>query len=116
MIAGLQRSGTTMLHRLIAADPDMRSVGSWEVLHLLPKHLERAGKPTLRIAQTRMAELALRYLNPQSFAIHAVEADGPEEDVLLQEYSLLSQVPEAMLSVPSYADWLSRQDMHGSYA
>lgn len=116
VIAGLQRSGTTMLHRLIAADPDMRSVGSWEVLHLLPKHLERAGKPTLRIAQTRMAELALRYLNPQFFAIHAVEADGPEEDVLLQEYSLLSQVPEAMLSVPSYADWLSRQDMHGSYA
>jgi len=116
VIAGLQRSGTTMLHRLIAADPDMRAVGSWEVVHLLPRKREKSGRPTVRIAQTKAAELALRYLNPQFFAIHAVEADGPEEDVLLQEYSLLSQVPEAMLHVPSYAEWLSKQDMHGSYA
>ncbi|GAB92630.1 sulfotransferase family protein, partial [Gordonia rhizosphera] len=116
VIAGLQRSGTTMLHRLIGADPQMRSVGSWEVVHVLPRKHEKPGKPTVRIAQTRLAEWSLRYLNPQFFAIHAVEADGPEEDVLLQEYSLLSQVPEAMLTVPSYADWLAHQDMHGSYA
>ncbi|MYR07335.1 sulfotransferase [Gordonia sp. SID5947] len=115
VIAGLQRSGTTMLHRIIAADPDVRAVGSWEVLHLLPRRREKPGSPTMRIAQTKMAELALRYLNPRFFAIHAVEADGPEEDVLLQEYSMLSQVPEAMLSVPSYANWLQSQDMHGSY-
>ncbi len=116
VIAGLQRSGTTMLHRLIGADPQMRSVGSWEVVHVLPRTHEKPGKPTVRIAQTTLAEWSLRYLNPQFFAIHAVEADGPEEDVLLQEYSLLSQVPEAMLTVPSYADWLAGQDMHGSYA
>ncbi|MFW0794449.1 sulfotransferase [Gordonia sp. CPCC 205515] len=115
VIAGLQRSGTTMLHRLIGADPQMRSVGSWEVIHLLPRKHEKPGAPRARIAQTKGAELALRYLNPHFFAIHAVEADGPEEDVLLQEYSILSQVPEAMLSVPSYAAWLQRQDMHQSY-
>lgn len=115
VIAGLQRSGTTMLHRLIAADPDVRAVGSWEAIHPLPRKHEKPGRPTVRIAQTTVAEWALRYLNPQFFAIHAVEADGPEEDVLLQEYSLLSQVPEAMLDVPSYAAWLRRQDMHGSY-
>jgi hypothetical protein len=115
VIAGLQRSGTTMLHRLIAADPDMRAVGSWEVVHLLPRRRERPGRPRMRVAQTRVAEWSLRYLNPQFFAIHAVEADGPEEDVLLQEYSLLSQVPEAMLHVPSYAAWLQQQDMHASY-
>lgn len=115
VIAGLQRSGTTMLHRLIAADPDVRAVQSWEVVHLLPGEREKPGRPRLRIAQTRAAEWALRYLNPRFFAIHAVEADGPEEDVLLQEYSLLSQVPEAMLRVPSYARWLAGQDMHASY-
>ncbi|MEE4024858.1 sulfotransferase [Gordonia sp. PKS22-38] len=115
VIAGLQRSGTTMLHRLIGADPRMRSVGSWEVIHVLPGKRERPGRPTVRVAQTKVAEVALRYLNPQFFAIHAVEADGPEEDVLLQEYSLLSQVPEAMLDVPTYAVWLQQQDMLGSY-
>ncbi|MDY6811341.1 MAG: sulfotransferase [Actinomycetota bacterium] len=116
VIAGLQRSGTTMLHRLIAADPEVRAVGSWEVIHPLPRKHEKPGAPTIRVAQTTMAEWTLRYLNPQFFAIHAVEADGPEEDVLLQEYSLLSQVPEAMLDVPAYATWLRRQDMHASYA
>ncbi|MGC5257740.1 sulfotransferase family protein [Gordonia sp. DT218] len=115
VIAGLQRSGTTMLHRLIAADPEIRAVGSWEVIHLLPRKREKPGRPTVRVAQTTVAEWALRYLNPKFFAIHAVEADGPEEDVLLQEYSLLSQVPEAMLDVPSYARWLRNQEMHGSY-
>lgn len=115
VIAGLQRSGTTMLHRLIAADLEIRAVGSWEVIHLLPRKREKPGRPTVRVAQTTVAEWALRYLNPKFFAIHAVEADGPEEDVLLQEYSLLSQVPEAMLDVPSYARWLRNQDMHGSY-
>lgn len=115
VIAGLQRSGTTALHRLIGADPRMRAVQSWEVVHLLPAKLERGGRPWLRIAQTRGAEWALNYLNPKFAAIHAVEADGPEEDVLLQEYSLLSQVPEAMLHVPTYARWLAEQDMHGSY-
>lgn len=116
VIAGLQRSGTTMLHRLIGADPRVRAVQSWEVVHLLPSRWERAGeRPRVRIAQTKLAELALRYLNPQFFAIHAVEADGPEEDVLLQEYSLLSQVPEAMLNVPAYAEWLARQDVRPSY-
>lgn len=115
VIAGLQRSGTTALHRLIAADPRMRAVQSWEVVHPLPPRLERGGRPWLRIAQTTAAEWALNYLNPQFAAIHAVEADGPEEDVLLQEYSLLSQVPEAMADVPGYARWLATQDMHGAY-
>ncbi|MEP9393092.1 sulfotransferase [Gordonia sp. VNK1] len=116
VIAGLQRSGTTMLHRLIGSDSRMRAVQSWEVVHLLPHRWERPGRrPWMRIAQTKAAEWSLRYLNPQFFAIHAVEADGPEEDVLLQEYSLLSQVPEAMLNVPSYARWLAEQDPRPSY-
>lgn len=115
VIAGLQRSGTTMLHRLIGADPRMRAVGSWEVVHPLPSRWEPGGRPWLRIAATKGAEVALDYLNPRFAAIHAVEADAPEEDVLLQEYSLLSQVPEAMVNVPSYAAWLAGQDMRGSY-
>jgi hypothetical protein len=116
VIAGLQRSGTTMLHRLLAADPDMRSVQSWEVVHLLPSTREKPGRPSARMRQTKIAEWGLRYLAPQFFAIHSVEADAPEEDVLLLEYSLLSQVPEAMVHVPDYAEWLAKQDMNGAYA
>ncbi len=47
---------------------------------------------------------------PDFFAIHPVEADAPEEDVLLLDYSFLSTVPEATLRVPTYAHWLEQQD------
>ena len=30
VVAGLARTGTTMLHRLIAQDPEIRSLASWE--------------------------------------------------------------------------------------
>src|SRR5690606_8134331 len=36
VIAGLQRTGTTMLHRLLAQDPCLRALRSWEALDPVP--------------------------------------------------------------------------------
>ena len=115
VIAGLQRSGTTLLHRLLAADPDTRALRSWEAVAPLPHPAQRAGKPDRRMAEAEMATRALKYLAPQFFAIHPIDAHAPEEDVLLLEFSFLSQVPEAMLHVPSYARWLDQQDPLPAY-
>jgi hypothetical protein len=116
VIAGLQRTGTTMLHRLLAADPEMRALASWEALNPLPLPNETPGNPRSRIAQGKMAERGLGYLAPQFFAIHPVEAEAPEEDVLLLDLSFMSQSPEATLYVPSYAAWLEGQDHTRAYA
>ena len=45
LIAGLQRTATTTLHRLIAADPDMRELSAWEALNPLPSRGELHGDP-----------------------------------------------------------------------
>lgn len=115
IIAGLQRTGTTTLHRLLAADPDMRSLLAWEALNPLPLPKEKPGNPAPRITQARIAEKGLAYLAPEFFAIHPVEHNAPEEDVLLLDLCFMSQSPEATLNVPTYASWLEQQDHTRAY-
>jgi hypothetical protein len=112
VITGLQRTGTTLLHRLLAADPNRRALASWEALNPAPI-AGRGGDR--RIAQAERAERVLRYLAPDFFAVHPVEAHAPEEDVLLLDQSLRSTVPEATLRVPSFARWLEEQDQRPAY-
>jgi hypothetical protein len=116
-IAGLQRTGTTMLHRLLSAAPALRGLSGFEVLDPVPPSPLRAkllGRDP-RLLQAKLAERALAYLAPDFFAIHPVEAESPEEEVMLLDYSFLSTVPEATLRVPSFARWLEEQDQGPAY-
>ena len=115
VIAGLQRTGTTTLHRLIAADPNMRSLVSWEALNPLPLEGEKKGQPNKRILLAKQAEKALAYMAPEFFAIHPVEHEAPEEDILLLDLTFMSQAPEATFYVPTYAKWLEQQDHQAAY-
>lgn len=109
VIAGLQRTGTTMLHRLLAADPRSRALLGWEALRPAPLPGEgRTGSASRRRAG-RLAQFGLSRIAPEFFAIHPVEADAPEEDILLLDHSFTSQASEAMMRVPSYAAWLEQQ-------
>jgi hypothetical protein len=110
VITGLQRTGTTLLHRVLASDPRLRWLASWEALH--PAPIEGRDR---RQENARRAEKALAYLAPDFFAIHPVEALAPEEDVLLLDYAFRSTVPESTLRVPSYARWLEAQDQRPAY-
>lgn len=118
VIAGLQRTGTTMLHRLIAADPRIRALASWEALNPAPKE---PTKPTRtrgadpRVRQAVLAERGLAYMAPDFFAIHPVEANAPEEEIILLDQSFLSTSAEATMRVPSYATWLEHQDHLPAY-
>jgi hypothetical protein len=113
VIAALQRTGTTMLHRLLAADPNARSLIAWEALN--PAPIAGDVGDSKRRAKARRAERALAYIAPEFFAIHPVEADAPEEDILLLELSFMSQVAEATMHVPTYARWLEEQDATLAY-
>ena len=115
LIAGLQRTGTTALHRLIGADPRIRALYSWEMLNPLPLPNEEAGNPVHRKKRGKMAEKTIRYLAPEFFAIHPIEYDAPEEDIFLLDLSFASQIPEATMHVPTYAKWLEKQDQTRSY-
>jgi hypothetical protein len=67
----------------------------------------------MRLAET--AERALRYMAPDFFAIHPVEAHEVEEDVLLQDGSFVSPTVDATMPVPSYSEWLHQVDQTHAY-
>ncbi|MBU2652208.1 MAG: sulfotransferase [Bacteroidetes bacterium] len=105
LITGLQRTGTTKLQRLLAADPDNRVLASWEAINPVPLNDDFRLKEK-RIKKAWMSEKALRLMAPGFFAIHPVEHLAPEEDILLLDVTFLSTTPEATMHVPSYASWL----------
>ncbi len=115
VILGLQRTGTTKLHRLLAADERHRVLLSWEAINPVPLG-DHNGKPDKRIAIARTSEKALRLMAPGFFAIHPVEHNAPEEDILLLDSTFLSTTPEATMNVPSYAAWLEKTDQGPAYA
>ena len=114
VIVGLQRTGTTLLHRLLSAVPGHRGLRSWEVLNPAPLTGEVGHARRLRSA--RWAARAVRYLAPDFQAVHPIEPSAPEEEVVLFEQVGLSTGYEATLRVPSYAAWLEAQDQSPAYA
>ena len=116
-IAGLARTGTTLLHRLLGCEPRLRPLLSWEGLSPAPPMggAPKPGEPDPRVKLARTAERALRYLAPEFFAIHPVEADSYEEDVLLQDGSFMSPTVDATMPVPRYSAWLHAADQRPMY-
>lgn len=129
IIVGLQRTGTTKLQRLLAADPDHRVLPSWEAINPVPldkpisdirpqvsgiRHpAYRNRDKRIRIAKTSVN--AVRYISPGFFAVHPLDPLLPEEDVLLLDISFMSTTTEAMMEVPSYSSWLEGIDQTPAY-
>ncbi len=125
-VVGLQRTGTTLLHRLLACDPAHRFLASWEAIQPArlpaPGRLARLLPPwgrngrDRRIGQAELARRGLAYLAPDFAAIHPVEAAEPEEDCLLFDFGFNSTVPEATWRVPSFSAHLEAMDHSPAYA
>ena len=114
LITGLQRSGTTILHRLLNSHPDIRGVSGTEALNPLPAR-NRAGGTIARNAQAIIAQRLVSYLSPQFMAVHPIDHKEPEEDVMLLDLNFMSQAPEATMHVPGYSRWLEQQDHTQTY-
>ena len=115
-VVGLQRTGTTMLHRLLTCEPGLRSMAAWEALNPapFPGGTDRRGVDR-RVRKARTAEAALRYLAPELFAIHPVEAEAPEEDIHLLDITFMSPAVDAIMRVPEYQAWFSEVDQLPAY-
>ncbi len=115
-VVGLQRTGTTLLQRLLTCEPALRALAAWEGLNPAPVSTarDRRGRDP-RIRQAERAEAALRYLAPELFAIHPVEAEAPEEDIHLLDVSFVSPASDAIARVPSYQRWFREVDQLPAY-
>jgi hypothetical protein len=113
-ICGLPRTGSTLLHRLLAASPQVTSTLSWEVAYPVPFPEEGPDAAVRkRRAQERMQVFA--QLSPDFGDLHTVVWDGPEEDVILLDRTFVSMSFDSFYWVPSYGDWLRSADQRPAY-
>src|SRR2546423_1201734 len=111
-IVGLPRSGTSLLHRLLAADPQHRAPLMWEV---------RSPSPPTHASEKRRIQSATQscslfnWLVPTFRYVHAVGAEVPQECVSLMTPTFLSDQFDAMYYVPSYRAWFFHQDLRPAY-
>ena len=115
VISGLQRTGTTLLHRLLISHPDFRGLSGAEALMPVPGAPDSDRAERARKRQAVLAQKSISYLAPEFMAIHPISHDEPEEDVLLLDLCFMSQSAEATMHVPTYARWLESQDQTPAY-
>ena len=111
-IVGLPRSGTSVLHRLLGADPEHRSPLMWEVRSPSPPTRDDE-KP--RIQRATQSCNFFNWLVPTFRYVHTVGAEVPQECVSLMTPTFLSDQFDAMYYVPSYRAWFFRQDLRPAY-
>lgn len=111
IVAGMPRSGTTLLHRLLALEPTARAPRLWELQWPIPP----AGRRDPRPARARRAVGFLPALAPELAAAHEATADGPEECNPLFSPAFMSPHFGFIARVPGYLAWLAGQDMDATY-
>ncbi len=107
-IIGLLRTGSTFAQNLFAEHPGLRSPSLWELM-------SPAGSPE-RAQRDALAYVEDYYLHaPQLPAIHPMDAFRPDECLRLFSNAFRSRVHWMRHYVPSYVEWLERQDLHSAY-
>jgi hypothetical protein len=110
-VIGLPRSGTTFLHRLLAADPASRTLPYWESFDPLPPEHGPDGRRAKVDGMLRQ----LATIAPSYQAIHPMTAADPEECVALFMNVLRTLQVDIQYRVPGYVRWLLGEDASVAY-
>jgi hypothetical protein len=116
VIVGLPRTGTTMLHRTIAADPRMYAPLWYEVRFPCPAlDWDFTAEGDRRIADARAEMAAMLEANPDLIASHPMDPVGPDEEIMLLEQSFYSYNIQCYANLPSFDAWIEAQDHSPGY-
>jgi hypothetical protein len=115
-VTGLPRTGTTLLHGLLAQDPAHRAPLNWETMAPSPPPERTTSQTDRRIGQAERFLAWFHRLNPDIKRIHPLGARLPEECLIITSHSFYSFQFQTMYHVPSYEAWLEAQDLRTCYA
>jgi len=107
-IVGLPRTGTTMLHRLLAADPAGRPLRYWEASYPV-RTPQRFGTPSAEGVRRAAAVTMINRVNglaPYLKGIHEIDPLGPEECYLLLANTFISYGYPLQWDCAAYLEWL----------
>jgi len=116
VIVGQGRTGTTILHELLAMDPGSRVPLTWEVDHPVPPPETATYETDPRIAETDATLAGVDIVLPGFMQMHPMGAQLPQECVRITSSDFRSMIFPTQYSVPSYARWLLYEaDMAPAY-
>jgi hypothetical protein len=114
-VVGLPRTGSTLLHHLLAEDPASRSAKAWEIMYPSPPPERDRYESDRRIAKAARALRQFDRMTPDFKTIHPLGARFPLECIAFTAGSFLSRRFPTMYRLPGYDEWLRRQDMRPAY-
>lgn len=114
IICGLPRTGTTHLHNLIAADPDLRHLPYWESLEPFPAPDEETEAPRRErcAAGLELIDASM----PDFKRMHEMTVDHAHEEIQLLANDISGMLFETTYYVPSFAAHYKGHDQRPSYA
>jgi hypothetical protein len=115
VVVGPMRSGTTWLHRLLAADHRFAHLRSFETVSPAPRPDFAFDKPDFRVTLQRRIMRVARLANPRTLQIHPTGPYEPEEELGLLCNSLYGNKHETQWWVPGYARWCEAVDAAPAY-
>ena len=115
VLTGLPRTGSTMLHRMLAAAPKLTGVRWYETQNYVPLEGEVRGNPAPRLEAAKGVLAYMLEAIPELMSIHPMDIEQPDEEVIILGQLFSSSMIESTYFVPDYAEWLSRQDPRKAY-
>lgn len=115
-IIGLPRTGSTLLHRLLAASPQLTAPFWWETTFPLPLDGEAPGDPSARQALAKKAVDDLLKYWPDFESIDPIDAMEVAEEVILLDKGFLSTTYDSIMAIPGYGRWQRDEDQTRAYA
>ncbi len=115
IVVGIFRAGTTFLSYLLEKDARHRPLFRWEAGNSIPPPRPETIATDPRIEATRAIMAMMEQVNPRMQVVQSEEPDGPTECISVMNQDFKSLTWEAMVNVPTYADWLYAADHRTAY-
>jgi hypothetical protein len=114
-VTGLPRTGTTALHRLLAADPAHQGLEQWLCEAPQPRPPRATWEQSPVYQQVAAGFTKFYEANPGFAGVHYIAADTVEECWQLLRQSAMSVSYESLAHIPTYSAWLAEQDWTDAY-
>ena len=115
-VMGLPRTGTTALHRLLAADPGHQGLEMWLTQYPQPRPPRETWESDPIFSAMQQAFAAHHVEDPDFMGIHYMDATSEEECWRLLRQTGKSNSYESLANLPRYSQWLQGQDWTDAYA
>ena len=114
-VTGLPRTGTTALHRLLGADPSHQGLQMWLAEFPQPRPPRETWDANPVFARLNAQFEQHHVENPEFMGLHFMSADEVEECWQLLRQSLHAVAYETLAHLPTYAQWLAKEDWTPAY-